>query len=410
LELDDDGTHNGFFASLPYEEDFIIVLLRIGVASLEATGLRGWNNEVAPIQRPKITPRRGWAASRNSRHSMEDTYGRVRMGRSGVAQVQSGTSTSVARTGAMALHYEVNKNNRAMAAAWRPRVNSPRIRRGFNNDVRIIDLGQANRSGLFRGTWSRSIVAFWQFLVVFWGVSRGLVFFLLDRARRRVGGSRRERKSGQEFSERDVEEEDGEEELLTTEMDAEVYQRFLRGEDISDDDDDDEGAMEGSSDEEMSDDDEDEEKYSQEREGEVVDLFTDLLQSPDVQNGSRTASSSRHHGSNGEMALAHLLHGSVVASRPLTRRVWNSLTQRDYLFGSSSSRMTDFNNNDDNLAQQSLELMSDRAFERAEERDREKGLEHICVVCMLESREIICWPCRYASFASSLNKTLLLLT
>ena len=44
--------------NLPYEEDFIIILLRVGVASLEAAGLRGWTNEVAPIQRPGVRPRR----------------------------------------------------------------------------------------------------------------------------------------------------------------------------------------------------------------------------------------------------------------------------------------------------------------------------------------------------------------
>jgi hypothetical protein len=58
-------------------------------------------------------------------------------------------------------------------------------------------------------------------------------------------------------------------------------------------------------------------------------------------------------GSSGEMALAHLLHGSAVASRPLTRRVWNTLTQRGYF---ASSSRTDH----DNLSfgdQQALELM-----------------------------------------------------
>jgi hypothetical protein len=82
-------------------------------------------------------------------------------------------------------------------AAWRPHLHATRLRRGFNNDVRIIDLGHANSSGPFSGPWNRSIVAFWQFLVVLWGVIRGLVLFLLDRARRRVGDSRRERKSRQ---------------------------------------------------------------------------------------------------------------------------------------------------------------------------------------------------------------------
>jgi len=385
--IDDDGTHNGFFASLPYEEDFLIVLLRIGVASLEATGLRGWNNEVAPIQRPKVTPRRVWASRGRLEfgHSIEDTYGRVRIGRQGVTQVQYG-STAVARTSWRKQDgYEVRNR-----AAWRAQSHAPRLRRGFNNDVRIIDLGQASASGPFSGPWSRSVVAFWQFLVVLWGVIRGLVLFLLDRARRRVGDSGRERKSRQAVSE----EREGEESTSDNEAetDAEVYQRFLKGEDISDDDED---AMEENSavseEDEMSED-SDEERHFRERE--VVDLFIDLLRHPEGQD-NRTVPSPGHvngSGSSGEMALAHLFHSSTAPSRPLTRRVWNSLTQRGY-----------FDSNNDDLSfgdQQALELMNDRYYRGAEERDKENGLQHICVVCMLESREIICWPCRYVAASS----------
>jgi hypothetical protein len=155
----------------------------------------------------------------------------------------------------------------------------------------------------------------------------------------------------------------------TTGSDVEVYQKFLRGEDISDDDED---AMEGSltlSDDEMSDQ-TDEEKYLQERDAEVVDLFTDLLRNPDVQDSQ-----------SGEMALAHLLHGSAVASRPLTRQLWNTLTQRGHSAPSSRD-------------QPEATEMTERYLRKVEERDTQKGLEHICVICMLESREIICWPCR----------------
>jgi hypothetical protein len=179
------------------------------------------------------------------------------------------------------------------------------------------------------------------------------------------------------------------------ETDAEVYQRFLRGDDISDDEDGDD-AMEGSStlsDEEMSDD-ADEEKHFQEREAEVVDLFTDLIRSTDVQEGRRVPGIERgYSGSSSEIALAHLLHGSAVTSGPLTRRRWKTLTQRDNLASS--------NGTSGNLSfgdqQQAAELMSERYYRSVEERDKEKGLEHICVICMLESREVICWPCRYAS-------------
>lgn len=303
-----------------------------------------------------------------------------------MAQVQYG-STAVARTSWRKQDgYDYEVRNRA---AWRAQFQ----RRGFNNDVRIIDLGHARSSGPFSGPLNRSVVAFWQFLVVLWGVIRGLVLFLLDRARRRVGDSGRERKSRQAVSkEGDIGE--GEESTSDneTETDAEVYQRFLKGEDITDDDDEDamEGILADSDGEEMSEE-SDEERHFLEREGEVVDLFTDLLRNSEGRDNG-TVPSLEHvngNGSSGEMALAHLLHGSVAASRPLTRRVWNTLTQRGY-----------FDSNSDNLSfgdQQALELVNDRYYKGAEERDREKGLQHICVVCMLESREIICWPCRYVT-------------
>lgn len=404
FKIDDDGTQNGFFANLPYDEDFLIVLLRIGVASLEATGLRGWNNEVVPIRRPRIRPHRMLSSRKGfeSGHSTEDTYGRVRMGRLSVSQVLYGT-TSVRRN-TVALRKEKGYKDRIppsgrSRSAWRPQHYVSKLRRGFNNDVRIIDLGHADTSGLFSGPWNRSVVALWQFLVVFWGVIRGLVFWLLDKARTRAGDSRRERKSRPAIPEEDEEDakSDGDD---STETDSEVYQRFLRGEDISDDDDD---AMEGSStksDEEMSDE-MDEEKYSQEGEVEMVDLFADLLRSPDGRDSRIVPNpelNGPNSGSNGEMALAHLLHGSSATSRPLTRQLWNSLTHRGYY---SSSR-TD---SDDDLSfgdQQAVELVSERYSRGAEQRDKEKGLQHICVICMLETREIICWPCRYVFSCQSL--------
>ena len=84
---EDESTSPGFFGQLPYEEDFGILLLRVGTASLEATGLRGWNNEVAPIPLPVKS------RNRNRTRGNPQTYGVVRMGRIDVAEVQYGSSS-----------------------------------------------------------------------------------------------------------------------------------------------------------------------------------------------------------------------------------------------------------------------------------------------------------------------------
>lgn len=307
---------------------------------------------------------------------MEDTYGRVRIGKLGVTQVQCGSTSRpvVPCTGGDKL-----QPSRNVA----PRRYGSRLRRGFSNDVRIIDLGHAASSGPFSRPWKRSIVAFWQFLVVLWGVIHGLVRFLLDKARRR--GSKREQKrwkvTSEEEDESELTNEDG-----TVEGDAEVYQRFLRGEDISDDDEDAMAESSNLSDEEMSDETDEEEPVQ--REAEMVDLLTDLLRSPEIQDRRTTLGHEDDYlGSDGEVALAHLLHGSAATSRPLTRRVWNTLT-RDRVESN-----VDGTSPGDHRAE---ELVSKRYFKNVEQRDGEKGVQHICVICMLESREIICWPCRYA--------------
>ena len=84
----------GFFGNLPYEEDFSILLLRVGTASLEVTGLRGWNNdEVAPISLPVKS------RNRNPARGNPQTYGVVRVGRIDVDEVQySSTAYATAST------------------------------------------------------------------------------------------------------------------------------------------------------------------------------------------------------------------------------------------------------------------------------------------------------------------------
>jgi len=402
--LDDDDAHNGFFANLPYEEDFIIVLLRVGVASLEATGLRGWTNEVAPIQRPGVRPRR-LRVPRGQRSGLGlvtgDTYGCVQMGRFSVAQIEYG-STSLARptppvsSGMIADVHSYDDIVSARRRPRRPTPGTPRVRRGFNNDIRNIDLGMRDGSP-FSGLWTRNIVALWQFLVVLSGVLRGLVLVLLDKARRRARHPVREmdRKTSFDVGEELDGDEAGEstkEEQKRKRTETEMYHRFLRGEEISDDDED-EAATPLSDDDETSEDSEEEDVHGG-REAEAIGLLTDILR-----NGGNSAHASSSttfdQPSAREMVLAHLLHDSDGSSHPLTRRRWNALVRRDQVLSTELTDATDWSTDGKGL---SYGFATSDSHERhIEKRDKEQGLQHICVICLLETREIICWPCRYVS-------------
>ncbi|KIY46972.1 hypothetical protein FISHEDRAFT_21652, partial [Fistulina hepatica ATCC 64428] len=71
------GRDDGWSFHIPYEEDFGVFLLRVGTASMDATRLRGWGNEVGRISAPDVntTPKR---------------YGSLLLARDGVVQMIPG--------------------------------------------------------------------------------------------------------------------------------------------------------------------------------------------------------------------------------------------------------------------------------------------------------------------------------
>lgn len=394
---DEGVTSNSWFANLPYEEDFIIVLLRVGMTVLEATGLRGWGNEVAPIQRPRIDFLGRWIPGGRQTSSKVDfsskyPYGRVEMGRSGVARVDLGSS-SIAGSVEVSLPnktevvhtYEsgISASHRKM----RPLVGSLRSREGFNNDVRIVDLGNTGISRPFSGRWSRGMVVFWQFLVVLWDVIRGLIKLLLDKARRRVRHSQQEKPR---FVVRGMldQKEDGEliREQERRRKEMELYQNFLKGEEISDDEEDairDSPTL--SSDDKGTSEDTDEGDSCEEweAENEVISLFTDILRNGTTSRQmSSTSPSNSRNASSGEVVLAHLMHDSEGPSNSLTRRNWKSYRRRRHTAVNDDIRLLNETS--------SISMAYSKEME-----ERNDELQHVCVVCMLETRDIICWPCRY---------------
>jgi hypothetical protein len=292
----DETTSPGFFEQLPYEEDFGTLLLRIGTASLEATGLRGWNNEVAPIPLPVKS------RNRNCARGKSQTYGVVRMGRIDVAEVQYGSgaygTASTSRVASSSISFNPYED---LSILRRRRTKSSetqqRQQRGLFNEVRTIDLGVTNTAEppwTISGWW-RHIKQSWPFFIALWDVLTGLVFLLWDKARSRGRSHHQGDRAGKPSTmirtsaegHRREEDDDSADDTQRMVREKEVYSRFLRGEEISDDEHDDdfnslfedEDSRRGFEDD---DDDDEEEEEEEEEEGEngqdeAVRLFSDLL-------------------------------------------------------------------------------------------------------------------------------------
>lgn len=450
IDEDDEANQPGFFQSLPFEEDFGVLLLRVGIASLEATGLRGWGNEVAPIRLPLRKVRNRWNKKRAPQGVLGDpvgaqpstTYGTVKMGRVGVGEVQYGwtttatsssshssnrasTSTAVASSSAFSFSgvggmtdvgvaVDVYHGLTTSSRRQRQSVGSMQVR-GLKNEVRTVDLGISESSGSgadgSSGSWRRWLREFGAFLAALWDVIMGMVLFLLERARGRAR-VRDEVAKGVRFSPgfddrlTDGKDDDGvSEEEESRRKEREIYERFLRGEDISDDEDevDNEPTWSDEDEEECVDGEQDEDE--EEGGAEAVRLFTDLFRNTGGNHGSSSSSSpmtlSHQHG---EMVLAHLMHGSTGAGAspgPLTRRRWNALVKED---PRSRTSLYDQDQLEDDDNDDFLEVPG-RTISDAEMERRRQGSNNLCVICTTEGRDIICWPCRYVfCFASRLSQ------
>ncbi|KAF9532760.1 hypothetical protein CPB83DRAFT_580491 [Crepidotus variabilis] len=450
----DNNSLRGIIMNLPYEEDFIIVLLRAGIASLEATGLRGWANEVAPIRRVRIKSRRRRqlipaSTGRRGSEIKEDSYGRVSIGRLSVGDVAYGASSTASASSNMAT---ISARNRRIVAGLAVLPPPPKItvtqRRGFANEVRHVDLGHSDSNGSSgRGPqaspWWRSLVTAWEFLAVLSGVLKGLCALLVDRVRRRAARAGVRRADQEDESEgvvEDVEMIDLEDERTLKEerkrdKEAELYQRFLRGEDISDEDEEpyDEDKFSPDQDSEIPTDDEIEESDGspENRDAETLSLFSDLLRGGSKSRFSSPAlpdayTRTQSLGMSSELVLAHFIHGQStsnvsVSPGPLTRRRWNALRASGDFVLQTSVQAPHHAGESATLAESDqypfhprrtpsifevdtrLEEEQDDTYEQ---RDAAIGLQHVCVICMLEAREIICWPCRCLAMCDGCRETL----
>lgn len=396
------------WSNLPFEEEWGVVLMRIGTASLEATGLKGWGNEVAPISAPvpmraplpQLVRRRGRNPPPPPPPEPLITYGSVRMGRSGVGSVFSGHRVSESRPAGGS---GANRSGRQVQL------------RGWNNEVRSVETnssGSSTRRGVERRrwVWLRELVRFTKSAFgVIWGLMRfSWSWACRWKDRKGFGGAEDEdrvRRRGHVVDVADgVRLTSGAAELERQKREREVYERFLRGEEISDDEDDavvDEYEDGSASSSEVEDDDGLEggpstiferatsvmrEDEDQGREDEAIALFADLVRTQGVDEGSK-------------LVLSHLVHGSVRATGresalpapPLTRRRWGEMGRRWGL------EITDELEGEEDVWDLGLEP---RRNNSSVDGEGEAGGEAdwtdraMCIICTSRPRDIVSWPCR----------------
>lgn len=316
-----------------WEEDFSVVLFRLGTASLEATSVAGLSNEVGSIavaHRPQVA---------------ETPSGIVEIDRAGYVSV---------------------------SPAFEGHGKSKVPKRGFANEINTVKAKVKGAPGELLGMDSVLDVRWQQELGKFVGavikVLRGVWRAVLALIRRQPLPSPVAPTQEREL----VEDNPGTE--GDEEGDFDVYERFLRGESLSDVDDDDfdpqrdpsQTVVSQGTPTSLSDDEED----SEEDPSEPVQLFSDLSNDTSASNST-------------SVLLAHM---TSTSSSPLTRRRYTSL-----LSGTDRIAREDVADDWDSLGAQQREVkLAARDF-------GDDGLSESrrnCVICTVEPRDIICWPCR----------------
>jgi hypothetical protein len=322
-----DGSTTGAWSwSPPWEEDFGILLLRVGVASMEATGLRGWANEVSELTVPMSANR-----SAMTLHStrQEIKYGSIHMTRAGVVKVIPGSVTTVStihsipspRSASASIAQRIGLSRFGFGRSRETQIvhhGKKKVWKGFKNEVRDVDVigghgghaataaaeSQPHIVGIaglvtFDWNWIRQLKRFCLAVVnVLFGMIRVGWNLLLGKKVRlyfpEQPGPRAE-------DEEDAPVDEGEELVENPEHRA-LYHRFLRGEEVSDD----EGEEWEGSDAESSEDEgpghEEEEEVT-----EAVTLYRDFMD-----EGAITSAT----------VFAHMTH----QGSPLTRRRYTALS------------------------------------------------------------------------------------
>ncbi|KAF7986608.1 hypothetical protein HWV62_26396 [Athelia sp. TMB] len=301
-----------------WDEDFSIVLLRMGTASLEATSVAGLGNEVGLVSVPGLDTAKA--------HTV---YGSLEMNRLGVAAITN-----------------------AVEGTGRRR----KAKEGFANEIRHVRAKSNSNDGdlWMDSAWLRELTRFGASLRSFLA---GLWSVVWDRIRGRSRQHTHAEMTGHPHTALSR----GRTPAVDT---PDAYERFLRGEVVSDDEDDYE-PMQRSRANSVSDTSATSDSEEEDNAAETVDLYADLS------SASASASNS---------APVMLAHMTDTSPSPLTRRRYSRLV------GDASSAVQGA------LDDWTRVLDGRRSFSERE-RDREES-RRSCVICTAEPRQIICWPCR----------------
>lgn len=330
-----------------WDEDFAIVLLRMGTASLEATNVAGLGNEVGIISVPDLDI---------STSKPYNEYGSIEMNRLGVAFI----THAVEGTG----------RRRKTKVGFKNEIRHVKARaRGTTSDGDIwIDSAWLRELTRFWGTLKNFLVGLWRLL---WGRLSG-----------RTNTSQRGRSNEDTADHQDRALSQGTTPTFGEADIPDAYGRFLRGEAVSDDEDDYQPMQRSraastsvsgtSSPSSPSSDSED----GNDDAVETVGLYADLSL------GSASASASASISA--PVMLAHMADTSLS---PLTRRRYSRLIGDGKEHGESFAVQNAF----DDWSR----VLDDRRSLHMREQDRDRDeSRRSCVICTVEPRQIICWPCR----------------
>lgn len=344
-----------------WDEDFGVLILRVGTASLEATGLRGWGNEMGTVVAPK----------RNI-HVREIEYGTVEMSRSGAVTVVPG-SVAVPSSGR-------NRNKRRTMWGWKNEIRVVHVRE--SDTLTGGSVGIPGVIGVSR-LWLREA---WRYVKGVCKVCRTAfaMFWEHFRAKKVTHDWIAPRRRLELMDDRDTPEDEGDEE--------DAYDRFVQGDKLSDDDDDDDWDNDDAS--SSSSDEEDEDEGDEDRDSEALVLYADLR--------SRESTP----GVSSSTLLAHMIH---TGGSPLTRRRYDAL-----LDGETSVHYRSVVPGNISPSGMSASLLASSTAHtfflaastaKSDDFSADDDRRQNCVICTTEAREIICWPCRSAYFLSDVRET-----
>ncbi|KAH9848914.1 hypothetical protein C2E23DRAFT_842094 [Lenzites betulinus] len=350
----------GHSAILPRpDEDFNVALFRLGTASMDATAVAGLGNEVGGVVNAHMDSTAVGASRRDV------VRGELELDRTGVAVISSS--------------YEQRGAKRV-------------TRKGFANEIASVKAKGAKTdvwmNTVLNAAWQRHLGAF---LLSVWRAAKRVVALCVAWVRR--GPRRGAGVQGPPASTGEVDEQNAPATSeITNRAERDPYERFLRGEPVSDDDEDFDPAERGrqrsrtpsSTSESDVEDEHDpaEAPEDAEDDDEQAMLYADLSTS-----ASQVASA--------PLLLAHM---TDTSSSPLTRRGYKRLV--------SGARRLDGDEREEWDEFVLERRHSKRAAAEARGEDPFAEQTRNCVICTVEPRDIICWPCRCLALCDDCRENL----